>query len=98
MIILSALKLAHDGTHFDNNIILDMYEHTDSDNIKGPLACILSFRGDDIVHVIYLSEMQPKLTKSELSKRGDLLLMLGSVESKFAILYIKPNLLDPTRM
>ncbi|MES2825684.1 MAG: HEAT repeat domain-containing protein [Pseudomonadota bacterium] len=95
MIILGALSLAHDKTHFGNDVILDIYKNTDSDNIKGRLARVLSFRGDDSLLVNYLSDIKPKLSKSEVSQRSDLLLMLGSVESKLTIPYLKPYLLDP---
>ena len=94
MIILGALKLARNETHFSNEVIHNIYKNTSSDNIRGRLARILSFRGDDSVLVNYLSNIEPKLTKSGTQQKTNILLMLGSVESKLAIPYIKPYLSD----
>jgi len=95
MIILGALTLGNNRMAFDDKTVHNLYDKTNSDNIKGRLARILSYRGDDSVLVSYLSDIEPKLTYGVESERIDILLMLGSVESKLTVPYIKPYLTDP---
>ena len=94
MIVFGSLRIGHHDDILTSEDIRYLYATSDNDNIRGRLARILSVRNDDSLLIEYLQNMKPKLSQSTNEERRELLLTIGSMESRQSVPFIKPYLTD----